>query len=131
MHDYRFFMHLSTVFGLEQTCRNAAISQGAVQQCGGPCSTLAAMSKKLETAITAAQKFLAGLRTLPQFPEIQSRQERKLSKPLDATPSIRISESTSGIIQVRNRGKRYVCRQSIVLARMGLRCTRALLKQLE
>ena len=139
MHDNRFFMLLSTVSGLEQTCRNAAISQGAVWQCGGLCSTLAAMSKKLQKVIISAQKFLAGLRTLPQFPEIQSRQEAKLSKSVDATPSIPTSKSTSmrlwtqasGRFQVRNHGKQYVCRQSIVLARTGLRCTRALLQQLE
>ena len=40
-------------------------------------------------------KFRAGLRTLPQFSEIQSRQETNLSKSTNATPSISISESTS------------------------------------
>ena len=66
------------------------------------CSTLAAcaalwrpMAKKLEKAITAGQRFLAGLRTLPQFLEIQSRQETSLSKSLDAATSDSISESTS------------------------------------
>jgi len=48
------------------------------------------MSKKLEKEIAAAQKFLAGLRTLPQFPEIAGTEPS-----LDAIPSISISESSS------------------------------------
>ena len=58
-------------------------------------ASVAAMSKKLEKSIAAAQKFLTGLRTLPQFPEIQSRQAANLKKSVEAIPSISVSESTT------------------------------------
>ncbi|CAE7372114.1 unnamed protein product [Symbiodinium sp. CCMP2592] len=53
------------------------------------------MSKKLEKSISAAQKFLTGLRTLPQFPEIQSRQAANLRKAAEGIPVISVSESTT------------------------------------